>query len=174
MFGNSSISRSSLALIASSCCFLKPSVTGATMKGSRMALKIFLFPSLVTKWQLTLRHAWTNAPSTNQGSDKQESQNKKREGHKKEVNKKQRTCRCSIIKNYVADLRGELNEQLEKERILLPTSSPRNIASHKLSVSRYKIEGDIINGNIDTNRIKLCHKLNGEGGGRHLWIVLHQ
>jgi hypothetical protein len=46
--GYSSTSRSSTVLVASSCCFLKPSVTGATMKGSRMALKISLSLSMAT------------------------------------------------------------------------------------------------------------------------------
>jgi hypothetical protein len=44
------------------------------------------------------------------------------------------TCGCNTIKNYVADLHGELNEQLEKDRVLLPTSSLRSAASHELSV----------------------------------------
>jgi hypothetical protein len=55
---------------------------------------------------------------------------------------------------------------LEKEKVLLPTSSPSDIASHELSVLRHKIEEDIISGNIDTNRIKLDHRPNGEGGRR--------
>jgi hypothetical protein len=59
-------------------------------------------------------------------------------------------------------LYGGLNEQLEKERVLLPPSSPRNAASHELSVLRHKVEEDITNGNVDTNRIKLYHKPNGE------------
>jgi hypothetical protein len=87
---------------------------------------------------------------------------------------KLRTCGCSAIKNYVADLRGGLNEQLEKERVLLPTTSPKSAASHELSVLRHQIEEDIINGNIDTNRIKFNYRLNGEGGRRHPRIVPHQ
>jgi hypothetical protein len=58
--------------------------------------------------------------------------------------------------------------------VLLPTTSPRNVASHELSVLCYEIEEDIINGNVDTNRIKLSHKPNGEGGRRHLRIAPHQ
>jgi hypothetical protein len=76
------------------------------------------------------------------------------------------TCGCSAINNYVADLCGGLNEQLEKDRVLLPTSSPRSIASHELSVLRHQIEEDIINGNVDTNSIKLSHRPNGECGRR--------
>jgi hypothetical protein len=91
---------------------------------------------------------------------------KQSQGHDREVIKKLRTCGCSAIKNYVADLRGRLNEQLEKEGVLLPTTSPRSAASHQLSVLRYQIKEDIINGNVDTNRIKLNHRPNGEGGRR--------
>jgi hypothetical protein len=88
--------------------------------------------------------------------------------------KKLRTCGCSAIKNYVADLCGGLNEQLKKEMVLLPTTSPRSAASHELSVLCHQIEEDIINGNVDTNRIKLMHKLNGEGGRRHPMIAPYQ
>jgi hypothetical protein len=84
-----------------------------------------------------------------------------------------RTYGCSAIKNYVADLCGGLNEQLEKDRVLLPTSFPRNAASHELSVFCHQIEEDIINGNVDTNKIKLSHRRNGEGGKRHLWLALY-
>jgi hypothetical protein len=63
---------------------------------------------------------------------------------------------------------------LEKERVLLPTTSPRKAASHELSVLCHKIEEDIINGNVDTNRIKLSHRLNGEGGRRHPRVAPHQ
>jgi hypothetical protein len=87
---------------------------------------------------------------------------------------KLRTYGCSPIKNYVADLRGGLNEQLEKARVLLSTSSPRSLASHELSVLRHKTEEDIINGNVDSNRIELCHRSNGEGERRHPWIAPHQ
>jgi hypothetical protein len=69
---------------------------------------------------------------------------------------------------------GGLNEQLEKDRVLLPTSSPRSAAFHELSVLCHQIEEDIINGNVDTNRIKLSHRPNGESGRRHLRIVPHQ
>jgi hypothetical protein len=68
---------------------------------------------------------------------------------------------------------GGLNEQLEKDRVLLPTTSPRSAASHELSVLRHQIEEDIINGNVDTNRVKLIHRPYREGGRRHLRIVPH-
>jgi hypothetical protein len=74
---------------------------------------------------------------------------------KQEDNKNLSTCGCSAIKNYVADLRGGLNEQLEKDRVLLPTSSPRSAATYELSVLCHKVEEDIINDNVDTNKIKL-------------------
>jgi hypothetical protein len=48
--------------------------------------------------------------------------------------KKLLTCGSSAIKNYVADLCGGFNEQLEKERVLLSTTSPRSAATHELSV----------------------------------------
>jgi hypothetical protein len=63
---------------------------------------------------------------------------------------------------------------LEKDRVLLPTSSLRSAASHELSVLHHQIEEDIINGNVDTNRIKLSHRPNGIGGRRHLRIAPHQ
>jgi hypothetical protein len=88
--------------------------------------------------------------------------------------KKLHTCGCSAIKNYVVDLCGGLNEHLEKEMFLLPTTSSRSAASHELSVLCHQIEEDIINGNVDTNRIKLNHRLTGEGGRRHPMIALHQ
>jgi hypothetical protein len=69
---------------------------------------------------------------------------------------------------------GGFNEQLEKDRVLLPISSLKSAASHELSVLRYQIEEDIINGNVDTNRIKLNHRPNGEGGRKHLRIAPHQ
>jgi hypothetical protein len=81
---------------------------------------------------------------------------------------------CSAIENYVADLRSGLNEQLEKDRVLLPTSSPRSTTSHELSVLCHQIEENIINGNVDTNRIKLSHRPNGERGRRQPWIAPHQ
>jgi hypothetical protein len=37
-----------------------------------------------------------------------------------------------------------------------------------LSVLRHQVEEDIINGNVDTNRIKLSHRPNGEYGG---WLL---
>ena len=82
------------------------------------------------------------------------------------------TCECSTIKNYVADLHGGLNEQLEKEKVLLPTTSLKKAASHELSILCHQIEENIINGNIDTNRIKLSHRLNGEGRRRHSKILV--
>jgi hypothetical protein len=85
---------------------------------------------MATKWRLALQYASIDAPSGTQGSDKQLSQNKERDGHIKKVNKKLRTCECSAIKNYVADLQGGLNEQLEKEWVFLSPSSLRSIASH--------------------------------------------
>jgi hypothetical protein len=129
-----------------------------------MALKISLSPSIATKWRPTLRQVWTKAPAKNQGRCKQKNKKKKSQGHDKEVIKKLRTYGCSAIKNYVADLCGGLNEQLEKEGVLLPTTPPRSAASHELSVFYHQIEEDIINDNIDTNRIKLNHRPNGKGG----------
>jgi hypothetical protein len=99
-----------------------------------MPLKMSLSPSIATKWRLALRKAWTEAPVENQGRCKQKNKNKKSQGHNKEVIKKLRTYGCSAIKNYVVNLRGGLNEQLEKEGVLLPTTSPRSAASHELTV----------------------------------------
>jgi hypothetical protein len=84
------------------------------------------------------------------------------------------TYGCNAIKNSVVGLRGGFNEQLKKKRVLLSTSSPRSAASHELSVLRHKIEEDIINSNVDSNKIELCHKPNGEGGRKHPWIPPHQ
>jgi hypothetical protein len=134
---SSSISRTSVVLIASSRCFLRASLTGFTMRGSRMALKISLSPSMATKWRPALRHAWTEAPAKNQGRCKQKNKMKQSQGHDREVIKKLRTSGCSAIKNYVADLRDGLNEQLEKEGVLFSTTSPRSAASHELSVLRH-------------------------------------
>jgi hypothetical protein len=172
--GSSSTSRSSAVLVASSRCFLRPSLTGSTMKGSRMALKMSLSPSMATIWRPALRQAWTEAHAGNQGRCKRKNQKKQSQGHDREVMEKLRTCGCSAIKNYVADICGGLNEQLEKEGVLLPTTSPRSVASHELSVLCHQIEEDIINGNVNTNRIKLSHRLNGEGGRRHPKIAPHQ
>jgi hypothetical protein len=119
---------------------------------------------MATTWRPALRQAWTDAPSMNQERCKQKSHNKNWKGHEREDNKKLSTCRCSTIKNNVADVSGGLNEQLEKDMVLLPTSSPRSAASHELSVICHQIEKDIINGNIDTNRIKLSERPNGECG----------
>jgi hypothetical protein len=109
----------------------------------------------------------------NQGSNKQKNKIKQSQGHNREVIKKLRTCGYSTIKNYVANLRGGLNEQLEKEGVLLPTTSPKSVASYELSVLRHQIEEDI-NGNVNTDRIKLNHRPNGEGGRRQPWIAPHQ
>jgi hypothetical protein len=97
-----------------------------------------------------------------------------RRSHDKEGIKKLHTCGCSAIKIYVTNLLGGFNEQLEKEKVLLPTTSPRSAVSHDPSVLCHQIEDDIINGNVDTNRIKLKQRLNGEGGRRHPRIALHQ
>jgi hypothetical protein len=63
--------------------------------------------------------------------------NKKSEGLDREIQKEVLTSGCSAIKNYVANLRGRLNQHLEKYRVLLPTSSPRSSASHELCVLGY-------------------------------------
>jgi hypothetical protein len=63
---------------------------------------------------------------------------------------------------------------LEKEEVLLSTSSPRNISVLELSVLRHQIEEDIINGNVDAYRIKLSDRPNGKRGRRQPWIALHQ
>jgi hypothetical protein len=172
--GSSSTSRSSVVLVASSRCFLRPSLTGSRMRGFRMALKMSLSPSMATKWRLALRQAWTEVPAGNQRRCKRKNQKKQSQGHNREVIKKLRTCGCNTIKNYVANLRGGHNEQLEKEGVLLPTTSPRSAASHELTIFCHQIEEDIINGNVDTNRIKLSHRPNGEGGRRQPWIAPHQ
>jgi hypothetical protein len=144
------------------------------MRGSRMALKMTLSPSMATKWRLALRQAWIEAPARNQESSEQKSKKKQSQGHDREFMKIQCTYGCSTIKNYVADLCGGLNEQLEKKRVLLPTTSPRSVASHELSVLCYQIEEDIKNGNVDSNKIKLNYRLNGEGGRRQPRIAPHQ
>ena len=77
----------------------------------------------------------------------------------KDFMKIQCPCGCSAIKNYIAYLCSRLNEQMEKKRVLLFTTSLRSGASYELSVLCYQIEEDIINGNIDSNRIKLNHRL---------------
>jgi hypothetical protein len=100
--------------------------------------------------------------------------NKKSEGLDKEIQKEVLTTGCSTIKNYVANLRGRLNQHLEKYRVLLPTSSPRSSASHELYVLGHQIEEDIISSDVDTNRIELWHRRNGEGGGWYRWRVPHQ
>jgi hypothetical protein len=171
--GSSSSSRSFAVLVASSRCFFMPSVIGSRMRGSRMALKMSLSPSMATKWRLALRQAWIEALAGNQESSERKSKKTKSQGHEREFMKTLCTCGCNTIKNYVADLCGGLNEQLEKKRVLLPTTSPRSVVSHELSVLCYQIEEDIINGNVDTNKIKLNHRLNGEGGRRHPRIAPH-
>jgi hypothetical protein len=172
--GSSSTSRSSVVLVASSRCFLRPSLTGSRMRGFRMALKMSLSPSMATKWRLALRQAWTEVPAGNQRRCKRKNQKKQSQGHNREVMEKLRTCGCSAIKNYVADICGGLNEQLEKEGVLLPTTSPRSAASHELSVLCDQIEEDIINSNVNTNKIKLSHRPNGEGGRWQPWMAPHQ
>ena len=77
-----------------------------------MALKMFLSPSMATKWQLALQLAWTKASAKNQGRYKQKNKKKQSQGHNREVIKKLHTCGCSTIKNYIVDLHGGLNEQL--------------------------------------------------------------
>jgi hypothetical protein len=172
--GSSSSSRSLAVLVASSHCFLRPSVIGSRMRGSRMALKMSLSPSMATKWRLALRQAWIQAPVENQENSERKSKKKQSQSHDREFMKIKCTYGCSAIKNYVTDLCGGLNEQLEKTRVLLSTTSPRSATSHELSVICYQIEEDIINGNDDSNRIKLRHGLNGKGGRRHPRIVPHQ
>jgi hypothetical protein len=105
---------------------------------------------------------------------KQKNKKKQSQGHNREVIKKLCICRCNAIKNYVANLRGGLNEKLEKEGVLLRTTSLTSATSHELTVLCHQIEEDIINGNVDTNKIKLSHRPNGEGGKRQPWIVPHQ
>jgi hypothetical protein len=63
---------------------------------------------------------------------------------------------------------------LEKEGVLLSTSSPRNIAVLELSVLRHQIEENIINGNVDAYRIKLSDRPNGKRRRRQPWIAPHQ
>ena len=104
---------------------------GSRIRGFQMALKMSLFPSMATKWRQALRQAWTEAPTRNQGSSEQKSNKKQSQGHNREFMQKLRTYECSAIKNYVTDLCGGLNEQLEKERVFLPTTSPRSIAFHE-------------------------------------------
>jgi hypothetical protein len=60
--------------------------------------------------------------------------NKKLGGLDREIQKEVLTNGCSAIKNYVANLRGILNQHFEKYRVLLPTSSPRTSVSHELCV----------------------------------------
>jgi hypothetical protein len=165
--GSSLSSTSSTVLVASSRCFFRALLTWSTMRGSKMALKISLSPSIATKW-------WTEAPAKDQRRCKQKNKKKQSQGHDREDIKKLRTCGCSAIKNYVADLRGRLNEQLEKEGILLPTTSPRSAVSHELSLLCNQIEENIINSNVNTNGIKLSHRPNGKGGRRQPWIAPHQ
>jgi hypothetical protein len=135
--GSSSTSTSSAASTPSIRCFFKPLVIVSTMRGSRMALKITSSPSMATKWRPALRQAWTDAPSMNQERCKQKSHNKNIKNQEREDNKKLSTCRCSAIKNNVADMSGGLNEQLEKDRVLFPTTSLRSAVSHELSVLRH-------------------------------------
>jgi hypothetical protein len=64
---------------------------------------------------------------------------------KEKLSRKIHTCGCSAIKNNATNLRDGFNEKLEKEWVLLPTSSPRSAISHKLSALHHRIEEDIIN-----------------------------
>jgi hypothetical protein len=100
--------------------------------------------------------------------------NKKSERLDKQIRKEVLTSGRNAIKNDVADLRGRLNQHLEKYRILLPSSSPRNSASHELCVLRHQIEEDIISSDVDSNTIELWHWRNGEGGGWYRWKAPHQ
>jgi hypothetical protein len=61
-----------------------------------------------------------------------------------------------------------------QSRTMSPTSSPRSTASHELSVLHHQIEEDIINNNVDTNRIKLSHRPNGQRRRWQPWIASHQ
>src|SRR5450759_3230186 len=110
-----------------------------------------------------------------------------RESREKEMNEKEQsqcqevkvmkilsTCGCSTIQNCVTKDRGCLNEQLEKEGVLLRTTSPGNAASHKLAILCHEIEEDIFSCNIDTGRIRFSRRPNGKGGRRQLWVVPHQ
>jgi hypothetical protein len=110
----------------------------------------------------------------NQGRCKQKKKMKQSQGHNGEVMKVQYTYGCGAIENYVADLCGGLNQHLEKKGVLLPTTSPRSATFHELSVLRHQIKEDIINSNVDANRIKLSHRPNGEGGYWQPWIAPHQ
>ena len=170
---SSTLSRTWVVLVASSCCFLKASLTGSTMRGSRRPLKISLSPSIATKWQSALRQAWTEVLTENEERCKQMNENEQSQGHNRKVIKILRTCGCSTIKNNVAKYCGRLNEQLEKEGILLPTTSPRNATSHELVVLCHQIEEDIVNNNVDTRRIRFSYRSNGEGGRRQPWIAPH-
>ena len=114
------------------------------------------------------------APVKNQRRCKQKNKKKQLQGHDREVIKKLRTYGCSAIKNYIANLRGGLNEQLKKEGIFLPTTAPRNATSHELSNLCHQIEENIINNNVNVNRIKLNHRPNGKGGFCQPWIGPHQ
>ena len=96
------------------------------------------------------------------------------QGHNRKDIKILLTCGCSTIQNYVAKHRGGFNEQLEKEGVLLPTTSPRNVTSHELAVLRYQIEEDIVNSNIDIGRIRFSHRSKGERGRKQPWIAPHQ
>lgn len=162
-----------VVLVASSRCFLRASLAGSTMRGSRRPLKISLSPSIATRWRPALRQAWIEAPAENQDKCKQMIEKEQSQGHNKKDMKILHTCGCSTIQNYVAKHCGGLNEQLEKEGVLLPTTSPRNATSHELTVLRHQIEEDIVSSNVNTGRIKFSHRSNGEGGRRQPWIAPH-
>jgi hypothetical protein len=71
-------------------------------------------------------------------------------------------------------LRGGLNKQLEKEGVLLSTSSPRNTAIHELSTLHHQVEEDIIYRDVDTNGIQVSHRPDGERGRWQPRIVSHE
>src|SRR5450759_2842439 len=100
--------------------------------------------------------------------------NKKSERLDKEIRKEVLTSGRSAIKHYVTKLCGRLNQRLEKYRVLLPTSSPRSSPSHQLCILGHQVEEDIISIDVDTNRIELWHRRNGEGGGWYPWKAPHE
>jgi len=90
------------------------------------------------------------------------------QGHNKKDMRKKRTCGCRTVQNNVAKECGGLNQQLEKEGVLLPTTSPKNATPHKLGVLHHQIEEDIVSINVDAARIRISHspKKKVEGGTR--------
>jgi hypothetical protein len=171
---SSAPSRAGVVFVASSRCFLRASLTGSTMRGSKRPLKISLSPSIATRLRPALRQAWIEAPTENQERSKEMNEKEQSQSQKKKIIKILSTCGCSTIQNYVAKERGGLNQQLEKEGILLPTTSPRNAASHELAVLCHQIEKDIVSCNVDTCRIRFSHRPNGKRGRKQPWVALHQ